>query len=101
MSEQECLDLLYKYIINQYDYQRMVEYDCDSIMESESYDNFLDWNIVCIKTSSTEEKIFFKLLCDKIKNKQIGQMDLETCCTWDSDSLFFDKNKNIIVVHPR
>jgi len=101
MSEQECIDLLYKCIVTENDYERMVDYNCDGIIESESYEAFLDWNVVCIKISSTSEKLLFKLLCNKIQNKQFGQMDLETCGTWDSDSLFFDKNKNIIVVHPR
>jgi len=101
MTTEECLELFNKIKLYSLDYDRMVNNDCSGIKTILSYDQFLDWNIKCIKESSDEDKVFFKALCNKIINKNIGQMDLEDCGVWVSDSLFFDLKKNIIIVHPR
>ena len=101
MSEQECTALLMKFIIDDYDYQRMIDLDYDGIDEKKSYDEFLEWNITCLKEYSNEEYIFFKVLCQKIDKQQIEQMDMESCLGWKTYSLFFDINKNLVIVHPR
>jgi hypothetical protein len=101
MSVEECLELFNKIKLDSFDYDRMVNNDCRGIKTKLSYDQFLEWNIKCIKESSDEDKLLFKALCNKIINKKIGQMDLEDCTVWVSDSLFFNRKKNIVLVHPR
>jgi len=101
MSTEECLELFNKIKLDSHDYDRMVDHDCSGIKTILSYDQFLDWNIRCIKELSDEDKVFFKILCNKIINRNIKQMDLEDCGVWVSESLFFDLKKNIVIVHPR
>lgn len=101
MSTEECLELFNKIKLDSLEYDRMVNNDCSGIKTRLSHGQFLDWNIRCIKELSDEDKVFFKILCNKIINQKIGQMDLEDCGVWESYSLFFDLKKNIVIVHPR
>jgi len=101
MSTEECLELFNKIKLDTHDYDRMINEDCSGIKTRLSHDQFLDWNIRCIKELSDEDKVFFKTLCNKIINQKIGQMDMEDCGIWVSYSLFFDLEKNIIIVLPR
>jgi hypothetical protein len=101
MSFEERTNLIKKYIIEEYDYERMIAHDCDAIDESKSYDEFLDWNIQCILECDEKEYISIEHLCNKIKNTTIAQMDMESCVVWDSSNIFFGVLKNLIVVHPR
>jgi hypothetical protein len=41
------------------------------------------------------------MICNKIKNNEIGQMDMESCVVFDSSNVFFDINKKLIIVNPR
>jgi hypothetical protein len=90
-----------KIIVDEYDYDRMIAYDCDGIDDKKSYDEFVEWNIKCLKESSEEDLIFFKSLYNKISNSKMSQMDLESCAVWDSYKVFFAKNTNLVIVHPR
>jgi len=101
MSAEEYITLLEENLIDKDDYQRMLELDYDGIDETKSYDDFVKWNINCLKEYSKEEYIFFKVLCQKIDDQKLGQMDMESCVGWDTYCLFFDINKNLILVHPR
>jgi hypothetical protein len=101
MSKIQREELLQKFIPNKYDYDRMDGYNCDGIEEGESYDDFLEWNIKCIIECSEDDYNFIAKLCSKISSKQIGQMDMESCVVWESDGIFFNKQKNIVIYHPR
>ena len=101
MTEVQRKKLLTNFIPNKYDYDRMVAYDCEGIKEGESYDDFLDWNIKCIMECSEEDYNFIAKLCSKIAIKQINQMDMESCVVWDSSGVFFNKQKNLVIYHPR
>ena len=101
MYEKECLYLLNRFIINQHDYDRMIGYDCNNIDPNLSYDDFMEWNVNCLKEYKEEDYVFFKYLCDKINQNKIGQMDMETCVVFTTTNIFFDINKNLIIVNPR
>jgi hypothetical protein len=101
MYEKECLYLLNRFIINQYDYDRMIGYDCNNIDPNLSYDDFVEWNVKCLKEYKDEDYVFFKYLCDKMNQNKIGQMDMETCVVFTTTNIFFDINKNLIIVNPR
>ena len=101
MSEQECKNLLLKYIISIFDYDRMINNECDGIHKNQSYKKFVDWNIECLKESSIEDIFIFKMICNKIGQNKIGQMDMESCIVWKTTNIFFDTNKNLVIVHPR
>jgi hypothetical protein len=91
-----------KIMLDKDDYRRMIQTEeCDEIDKNLSYTQFLDWNIKCIDELSDEDKLFLRILCNKISNKNIGQMDLESCVVFTTCSIFFDKNKKLIIVNPR
>ena len=105
MSISDCLSLLNRLIPNKLDYERMT-WDKDTcifkhLCSNESYEKFLERNRTIIMTSSEDDLVFFKYLCQNILLKNFGQMDMETCVIFNTNSLFFDKNKKIIMVNPR
>jgi hypothetical protein len=79
----------------------MIDYDCSKINKELPYDQFIQWNIKCIEESTDDDKLFFKMLCSKIINDNISQMDLESCSIFDTFSVFFSSNKKLIVVNQR
>lgn len=101
MTEIQRKELLKKFIPNIYDYDRMNRNDCDGIDVNESYNIFLEWNLKCIMECSEDDFNFINKLCSKIAIKQINQMDMESCIVWDSSGIFFNKEKNLVIYHPR
>ena len=101
MTEIQREELLKKFIPNKYDYDRMDGNECDGIDANKSYNDFLEWNIKCIIECSEDDYNFIAKLCSKIANKQINQMDMESCIVWDSSGIFFNKEKNLVIYHPR
>jgi hypothetical protein len=83
------------------DFYRMKDKECREVVSFESYTEFVTWNIECLKLSSEEELKFFRFLCNKIMRGEISQMDFEDCSVWKTSNLFFDMNRNHVVVHPR
>ncbi len=91
-----------KFMLDKDDYKRMIDLKIvHEIDKNLSYEQFIDWNFKCINELSDEDKSFLKILCNKINNKKIGQMDLESCVVFETCSIFFDKNKNLVIVNPR
>ena len=101
MTTEECIQLFTKIKLNDLDYERMIDCDCSKINKKLSYDQFIQWNIKCIIESTDDDKLFFKMLCNKIINNDIGQMDLESCSVFDTCSVFFSTNKKLIIVNQR
>jgi hypothetical protein len=101
MSAVQRQKLLKNFIPSKLDYGRMIAEECSGIDETLSYNEFLDWNISCIMEYSDEDFNFLVKLCSKIGCNQICQMDMESCVVWDSSGVFFNKEKNIVIYHPR
>jgi len=99
--EKECMQLLNRLLVDQYDYNRMMEHDCSHIDKSKTYLEFVEWNVTCLKEYCKENCSLFKNLCDKIIQQKIGQMDMESCAVFKTSNLLFDKNNNLVIVNPR
>jgi hypothetical protein len=75
----------------------MVALKCYQINLKDNYDQFVNYNQDIIFNYSDEECDFFIKLCNNIINKKISSMDLDSCCIFRQDGVFFDKKKNIVV----
>jgi len=82
-------------------YERMLGEDCKAIDEGETYHDFLSWNKSCLEELSDDDIKWVWGLCQRLNNKKIGTMDMEDCGIWEADSIFYDLNKNLVIVHPR
>ena len=101
MTTDECIALFTQLKLDKYEYDRMYENNCKSINKNLSYNEFLAWNITCINELTDDDKLLLQLLCNKILNNKMKQMDLESCAVFESHSLFYDTNKNLVIVNPR
>jgi hypothetical protein len=101
MTTEQCISLFTQITLSIYDYNRMVDNECNKINTNLSYNQFLEWNIKCIIESSDDDRLLFKILANNIINNKIGQMDLESCAVFESCSLFYDNKKKLIIVNPR
>ena len=100
-TKENCLSLLEKLIPPEDCYERMVDLKCYQINLKDDYEQFVNYNQDIIFNYSDEECEFFIKLCNNIINKKISSMDMESCCVFRQDGLFFDKKKNIIVFNYR
>lgn len=88
-----------KYIINQHDYARLQSLDCEGIDDSMTYQNFVEWNMQCYTSLSSEDKNFVLLLCDKISMLRL--VDIHSATSFSSHAIYFDSNKNLCIASPQ
>jgi len=89
------------HLVKEDDYKRMIDYECDGIDISMSYDDFILYNKKCLKELSYDDLRWDWGLCKRLNRKVIGLMDLECCAIFMGSYIFYDNNKNIVVVNPR
>ena len=101
MSKEECLRLLGDIIITDDDYKRINYEYPEAINPQETYGQLVARNMNIIIGYSDEERMFFKNLCDKINNRKIRQMDLESCVAFRTDSLYFNHKGELVIANAR
>lgn len=102
MADKSVLILrILTHIVENFYYERMISESCKGIDHSASYDEFFTWNKKCLEELSFEDVSWVWGLCNRLNSKKIGMMDMECCGIWKADCIFYDLNKNIVVVHPR
>jgi hypothetical protein len=99
--KENCLSLLEKLLPQEDCYERMVDLKCSKINLKYNYDQFINYNQDIIFNYTDEECDFFIKLCNNIINNKISSMDLECCCVFRQDGIFFDKTKNIVIFNYR
>ena len=88
-------------IIDDSDYERMVEYESSAIDNTKSYDEFVDWNKSCVKAQSDTDKFLFILMAKRVKSGVIEMIDMESPGPWTASNIFFDTTKKFVFVHPQ
>ena len=101
MTTAECLQLLGNIIITDSDYERINNEYPEAINAQETYGQLVARNMNIIIAYSDEERMFFKMLCDKINNRKIRQMDLESCVAFRTDSLYFNPKGELVIANAR
>ena len=101
MNNRVSTDTILAFIVNVYDYERMIGMDCYSIDKTKTYSQFIEWNRKCIDELVDAERDFLLQLCNKINMKEISLMDLESCAVFKADKIYYDRRKNICIVNPR
>ena len=96
-----CMRLFKKVLVTECYHERMVSYDCRRIDCSESYEQFVARNRKVIEDLNTEGIVFYTSLFKALQNDEISTMDMEHCCAFDADSVYFDKNGKLVIVNPR
>lgn len=90
---------LYDYIISEYTFERIIDYNDD--YKNTTYEEFLNFNKECINLLSHNEKEWLTTLCNKINNNQICLVDEESCVEWEAYCFYYNKNKQLCLIHPR
>ena len=82
-------------------YERMDDHECKGIDLSMSYNEFFLYNKSCLEELSYDDVAWVWGMCERLNNKKIGMMDMECCGIWEADTIYYDLNKNLVIVHPR
>ena len=102
MADKNVLTLrILTHIVEECYYERMLGEECKGIDPSMNYNDFFLYNKKCLEELSFDDVNWVWGLCQRLNNNKIGMMDMEDCGIWEADSIFYDQNKNIVVVHPR
>ena len=94
-------DTFIGFIIDTYDYERMLATECSSIDRTRTYAQFIEWNRKCIDELVDAERNFLLQLCNKINTNKISLMDLESCAVFKAHKIYYDRRKNLCIVNPR
>jgi len=102
MADKSILILrIMSHIVPECYYERMIGEECRGIDIAENYREFLAWNKSCLEELSLEDTKWVWGLCDRMNKNYIGMMDMECCGIWEADTIFYDLNKRLVIVHPR
>jgi hypothetical protein len=102
MDDKSVLVLrIMRHVVEEGYYERMLGEDCKEIDEAETYNDFLVWNKSCLEELSLDDVKWVWGLCQRLNRNEIGMMDMEYCGIWKADSIYYDLNKNLVIVHPR
>ena len=100
MADKDILiQKIMKHIVDKNDYDRMIERDCSKIDIDMSYIEFILYNKKCLDSLSYDDIKWVLEVCKRIN--KIGMMDLQSCAVWKASYIFYDINKNIVIVHER
>ena len=83
-------------------YERMLGERSDGIDSAMSYNEFFLYNKGCLEDLSHEDLSWVSGLCNRLnRGNCIGMMDMEDCGIWNADSIFYDLDRKLVLVHPR
>lgn len=99
----ECniVESLMRVLPGDHDYERMVNEECRSIDNSESYEDFMAFQKKTVESLSAEDCLRVKGLLELIKAGRMSNMDMESCASMESTMLLFDKEKKLVIVNDR
>jgi hypothetical protein len=93
---------LFKFIIkntNEYSFERMQDYNEEYGFKN--YKEFLMHNKKCIENLSKKDAEIYVSLCKKILDNNIYLVDEENFVEWKAYTVYFNKDKKIVFMHPR
>jgi hypothetical protein len=86
------------FMVNAADYARMQEMNDETDVDM-SFEQFLEWNMNCLRKLSEDELKWVHGLCERIH--RIKVVDLESCGEWKADGLYFNMKEELCIFHPR
>jgi len=102
MADKSVLILrILTHVVEECYYERMLGENCKGIDVATTYNDFFLWNKKCLEELSYEDVNWVWGLCNRLNLKKIGMMDMEDCGIWKADTIFYDLNKQLVIVHPR
>lgn len=101
VSNTVSIQVIMSFVVKKCEYDRMIDQECEGCDLDMSYEDFLDWNAVCVNLLSSKERDVILGLCELIRNKKVRLMDLENCSTFGAHAIYFDKKKKLCIVNPR
>ena len=102
MADKSVLILrILTHVVEECYYERMLGENCKGIDVATTYNYFFLWNKKCLEELSYEDVNWVWGLCNRLNLKKIGMMDMEDCGIWKADTIFYDLNKHLVIVHPR
>lgn len=100
-SDAEIRAAMLSVIVEDYDYERMIENDSNSIDHTKSYDEFVQYNENCALALSDTDRFVFMLMVKRVKAGKVKAMDMEYASGNKAYNMFFDKSKDFVFVMPR
>ena len=90
-----------KCFIDEYTFERMINMSDVDAEDTESYEEFIEWNVNCLSELSDARKAWLIELCKGINSNYIKLVDEESCAEMTASNIYFNKKKNLCIVNPR
>lgn len=69
--------------------------------EFDDYNYFYNYCVSCINDMSNSEKIWLNVFCNKMNDGMINLVNIEDCIEYNACSFYFNKDRQLCIVHPR
>jgi hypothetical protein len=87
------------YLINADQFARMRRYE--SIIEFDSYTTFEAWNIECVNALSMGDRQVLQAIVTMLTKDSLNIVVMNTCTEWSAGGFYYNKKKQLCLVHPR
>jgi hypothetical protein len=87
------------FLPSQCEYERMRDLNED--YENMEYEDFILWNLECLRTITVEDRVSLMWLCKKMRSNNINLVDMESCSSFAANGFYFDKESNLCIINPR
>jgi len=101
MNEQTIIQTILASVVERLDYERMVALDCSNMDGAMTYEDFLEWNRICIDKMNNGDRLWTLGLCQRINGNKLRLMDLESCATFTACSIYFGQDSKLCIINGR
>jgi len=98
-ANEACAAALRKVLPDESDHERMVEHDSNAIDTTQSYEEFVAYQMRRAEALSEANCTFLTGLCNGVHH--MSCMDMEHCQTMGASNVFFDKKGKLVIANPR
>jgi hypothetical protein len=88
-------------IIDEYVFNRILHYGYENRFPFKVYTEFMEWQQKCLAEMSADDYNWISGLCRRIRNRKVRLMDEETCVDTEAGIMYFDPDRNIVIISPR
>jgi hypothetical protein len=88
-------------IIDEYVFNRILHYGYENRFPFKVYTEFMEWQEKCLGEMSGDDYNWISGLCRRISKRKIRLMDEETCVDTQAGIMYFDPDRNIVIISPR
>jgi hypothetical protein len=88
-------------IIDEHIFKRIRDYGYGDGFPFKTYKEFMEWQDKCLIEMRSDDYNWICGLCSRVSNGKVSLMDEDTCVTSQAVQIYFDDNRNVVIMNTR